>query len=129
MFLHLPVSAWVAVAAVVTVGHVAVMRWCMPTRKGKRSVSFIPLVLGVAMVGSSGTKGVSFPAALYLYSAVLLLLVVMIAPVRKSVAADILRQEQNPDVKVELNGVAMTWITVSLLAGLLAVVGVWASQI
>ncbi|MEU8123381.1 hypothetical protein AB0C21_32100 [Spirillospora sp. NPDC049024] len=128
MFLHLPAYVWVLVAALLTPAHIAFMRYAMPTPKGKKSVSFIPLVLGAAMLMSAAVKGYSFSVTLYWYSAVLLIFVIMIAPVRRRVAADILRQEQTPDIKVKVDKVSLVWITFSMIGTIGIAVAVWASN-
>ncbi|CAL9472433.1 hypothetical protein [Streptomyces sp. enrichment culture] len=128
MFLSLPAYAWILVALAVTPLHIALMRWSMPTPKGKRSVSFIPVVLGPVLVLYALVKGYSLSVTLYLYASVLLVFVVMIVPVRKWVAADIARQEQNPDVKVRLHGPSTAWIVFSMLVSMGIVVGVWLSH-
>ena len=128
MFLSLPTAAWLLVALAVTPLHVALMRWSMPTPKGKRSVSFIPAVLGPVLILYALVKGYSLSVTLYLYASVLLIFVVMIVPVRTWVAADILRQEQNPDVKVKLHGPSTAWIICSMLVSITVVAGVWLSH-
>ena len=128
MFLSLPTAVWILVALAVTPLHVALMRWSMPTPKGKKSVSFIPFVLGPVLVLYALVKGYSLSVTLYLYASVLLIFVVMIVPVRKWVAADILRQEQNPDVKVKPHGPSTAWIMFSMIVSMAVVVGVWMSH-
>ncbi|CAL9521171.1 hypothetical protein OIE78_14810 [Streptomyces cellulosae] len=128
MFLSLPTAVWILVALAVTPLHVALMRWSMPTPKGKKSVSFIPVVLGPVLVLYALVKGYSLSVTLYLYASVLLIFVVMIVPVRKWVAADILRQEQNPDVKVKPHGPSTAWIMFSMIVSMAVVVGVWMSH-
>ncbi|MCH0571522.1 hypothetical protein I3F60_20010 [Streptomyces sp. MUM 136J] len=128
MFLSLPTFAWVAIAAAITLIHVALMRWTMPTPKGKKSVSFIPPVLGVTMVMYAVAKNYSFSVTLYLYSSILLMFVIMIVPVKKWVAADILKQEQNPDIKVKVHAPSLVWITFSMIITMGVVVAVWLSN-
>ncbi|MFI2432475.1 hypothetical protein [Streptomyces sp. NPDC018693] len=128
MFLSLPTYAWFAIAAATTPLHIAVMRWAMPTPKGKKSVSFIPAVLGATLLLYALAKSYSLAVTLYLYTAILLMFVIMIAPVKKWVAADILRQEQNPDIKVKLHTPSLLWITFSMIVSMGVVVGVWMSN-
>ncbi|MFC8873153.1 hypothetical protein ACFUAC_36840 [Streptomyces sp. NPDC057148] len=128
MFLSVPVYAWVAVAAVVTPLHIALMRWAMPTPKGKKSVSFIPLVLGPVMLLYAVVRGYSLSVTLYFYAAILLIFLVMIVPVKKWVSADILEQEQNPDTQVKLHTPSFIWIIFSMFCTVGLVVGVWFSN-
>ncbi|MEU3899476.1 hypothetical protein [Streptomyces sp. NPDC045251] len=128
MFLSVPVYAWVAVAAAVTPLHIALMRWAMPTPKGKKSVSFIPLVLGPVMLLYALVRSYSLSVTLYFYTAILLIFLVMIVPVRKWVSADILKQEQNPDAQVKLHTPSFIWIIFSMFCTVGLVVGVWFSN-
>ncbi|WP_432133248.1 MULTISPECIES: hypothetical protein [unclassified Streptomyces] len=124
----MPSYAWFLIAAAVTPLHIAVMRWAMPTPSGKKSVSFIPVVLGATLLLFAVVKSYSVATTLYFYSATLLIFVVMVAPVRNRVAADILKQEQNPDIKVKLNTLSLVWVTFSMLLSIGVVVGVWAAN-
>ncbi|MFD9025568.1 hypothetical protein [Streptomyces parvulus] len=128
MFLPLPVYAWAAVAVAVTPVHIALMRWTMPTPKGKKSVSFIPLVLAPVMLSYALARSYSLSVTLYFYAAILLTFVIMIAPVKKWVAADILEQERNPSTEVKLHTPSLVWITFSMLCMVGATVGVWSSN-
>ncbi|MET8895092.1 hypothetical protein [Streptomyces albogriseolus] len=128
MFLSLPTYVWILVALAVTPLHTVLMRRSMPTPKGKRSVSFIPLVLGPSLLLSALGEKWSLPEALYFYTASLLMLLVMIVPVSKRVAADILRQEQHPEVQVKLHTPSAVWIFCSMIVSLAVVVGVWAAN-
>ncbi|WP_053852594.1 hypothetical protein [Streptomyces sp. NRRL B-24085] len=128
MFLHLPTYAWALMAAVVTPAHIALMRWAMPTPKGKRSVSFIPLVLGAVLLMYAVANSYSASVTLYLYSSVLLMFLVVILPVRKRVASEILEQEENPDSEVKVDGLSLAWITFSLLVTMGIVIAVWLSH-
>jgi hypothetical protein len=128
VFLSLPTLAWAAIAVAVTPVHIALMRWSMPTPRGKTSVSFIPLVLGSTLLLFALAKSYSLAVTLYLYAAILLTFLVMIVPVRKWVAADILKQEQNPDIKVKVHTPSLVWITFSMFVMIAVVVGVWFSH-
>ncbi|MER6108584.1 hypothetical protein [Streptomyces hirsutus] len=128
MFLHLPTYAWALIAAAVTPIHISLMRWSMPTPKAKKNVSFIPLVLGLIMLIHVVSEDNSLSIILYLYSAILMIFVIMIVPVRKRVSADILRQEQNPDIKVQVDKLSMAWITFSLVVTVVTAAVVWVSK-
>ncbi|MFC9058110.1 hypothetical protein ACFTXB_08640 [Streptomyces sp. NPDC057074] len=128
MFLSLPVYAWAAVAVAVTPVHIALMRWTMPTPKGKKSVSFIPLVLAPVMLSYALARSYSLSVTLYFYVAILLTFVVMIAPVKKWVSADIVEQERNPSADVKVHTPSLVWITFSMLCMVGATVGVWFSN-
>ncbi|MEV6673561.1 hypothetical protein [Streptomyces sp. NPDC051162] len=128
MFLHLSTYAWALIAAVITPIHFSVMRWCMPTAKSKRSISFMPLVGGLFLWASAAVKGFTAAETLFLYSSVLAIFVIAFAPVRKRIAADILEQEQNPGIKVQPNVFALWWIAMSMTIATLAVIAAWMSQ-
>ncbi|MFF3981268.1 hypothetical protein [Streptomyces sp. NPDC001828] len=128
MFLDLSAYDWILIAAVVTPVHVGVMRWCMPTAKSKKSVSFIPLVGGAFLWVSAAVKGFTAAETLFLYSSILLIFVIAFAPVRKRVAADIRGQERNPGIKVQPDMFALWWIFMSIGIAVLAVIAAWMSQ-
>lgn len=128
MFLSVPTYTWVAIAVAVTPVHITLMRWAMPTPKGKKSVSFIPLVLGPVMLLYALARSYSLSVTLYFYAAVLLTFLVMIVPVKKWVSADILKQEQNPDTQVKLHTPSLIWIIFSMFCMVGVVVGVWFSN-
>ncbi|MEU6479902.1 hypothetical protein ABZ858_24050 [Streptomyces sp. NPDC047017] len=111
---------WVVIAAGTTIVYMVATRWCMPTPKAKRQISFAPLGGCVFLVPSAAVKGYSVSFTLYSYSCVLLMIVVLLVPVRKRVAADVLEQERNPWTKVQLNSVSLWWIGLSLAAGIAA---------
>ncbi|MDH2389020.1 MULTISPECIES: hypothetical protein [Streptomyces] len=127
MFLSLPTLAWVAIAVAVTPAHIALMRWSMPTPKAKQSVSFVPLPVAVSALAFAAAKGYMVAEILYLYSAVLVMFVVMIAPVRKWVGADIAKQEDNPDIKVKAHAPSLWWIFGSGFVMLITVMAVWSA--
>ncbi|MFF4603559.1 hypothetical protein ACFY12_12565 [Streptomyces sp. NPDC001339] len=127
MFLSLPTAAWAATAAAVTPAHIALMRWSMPTPKAKRSVSFVPLPVAITALAYAAAKSYLLAEILYLYSAVLLMFVVMIAPVKKWIGADIAKQEAHPDIKVKAHGPSLAWVFGSGLVMLVAIVAVWSA--
>ncbi|MEU6339618.1 hypothetical protein ABZ883_01505 [Streptomyces sp. NPDC046977] len=128
MFLNLSVYAWVVIAVVVTAFHVVMMRWSMPTPRAKKSVSFIPVAAVPVVLIRAIFASAPLSVTLYLYSATMLIFVIVIAPVRKRVAADILKQEQNPGVKVKADTLSLVWITFSLVVSVVVVAAVWVSQ-
>lgn len=116
---------WVLVAASVTAVYLVATRWCMPTPKAKRQISFAPLGGSVFLVPTAVVKGYSASFTLYLYCCVLLTIVVMLVPVRKKVAADVLEQERNPSTKVQLNTMSLWWIGLSLMGSIVAMLYIW----
>ncbi|WP_018564765.1 hypothetical protein [Streptomyces sp. PsTaAH-124] len=124
---HLTTSGWVVVAGATTLVYLGATRWCMPTPRAKRSISFAPLGGSVFLVPTALVKGYSAALTLYLYSCVLLMLVIMLVPVRKRVAADILEQERNPMTKVPLNAVSVWWLGLSLAGSIAAMLYFWPS--
>lgn len=121
----LTTNEWVLVAAVATVVHLVAMRWCMPTPKARRQTSLAPLAGCVFLVPAAAARGYSVSFTLYLYSCGLLMFVIMLAPVGKKVAADILEQERNPLTKVPLNAFSLYWIAISATGCIAAMVSLW----
>jgi hypothetical protein len=122
---RLTTGDWILIAAVVTVIYVAVMRWCMPTPKAKRRVSLAPLAGWVFLLPNAAVKGYSVSHTLYFYSCALLMFVIMLGPVGKRVAADILEQEQKPWTKVPPNTVSLYWMGFSAVGCIVGVVCLW----
>lgn len=122
---HLTTDNWIVIAGVATIVYLAAMRWCMPTPKAKRYISFAPLAGLVFLVPNAAVKGYSVPFTLYLYSCVLLTFVIMLVPVKKKVAADILEQEQKPWEKVPLNMASLYWIAFSFTGCAIAMIYIW----
>ncbi|MFF8590515.1 hypothetical protein ACF061_03570 [Streptomyces sp. NPDC015220] len=112
---HPTTDDWVLIAAGVTVVYLVATRWCMPTPEAKRRISFAPPAGCVFLVPTAVVKGYSVSFTLFLYSCVLLTIVIILVPVRKRVAADILEQERNPWVKVHVNTATLWWIGLSFV--------------
>ncbi|MET7988304.1 MULTISPECIES: hypothetical protein [unclassified Streptomyces] len=125
MSLHLITGDWVLIAGVTTIIYTVAMRWCMPTPKTKRRISFAPLGGSVFLVPTAVVKGYSASFTLYLYSCVLLTFVIMLVPVRKRVAADILEQEQKPWDKVPFNTASLYWVIFSFTGCIIAMLCIW----
>ncbi|MCX5096625.1 hypothetical protein OOK36_49530 [Streptomyces sp. NBC_00365] len=125
MSLHLSTDDWVAIAGVSTIINMVALRWCMPTPKAKRQISFLPLGGSVLLVSSAVAEGYSASFTLYLYSCILLTFVVILAPVGKRVAADILEQEQKPWDKVPLNTFSLYWVAFSSTGCIVAMLYIW----
>ncbi|MGZ0200523.1 hypothetical protein ACNFR7_10095 [Streptomyces sp. RM1] len=125
MSVHPTTGDWVVVAVASTVTYTVAARWCMPTAKAKRRVSFAPLAGWVFLVPSATAKGYSIPYILYLFSCTLLMMAAMLVPIRKRVAAAIMEQEQNSRMKVQLNAVSVWWIVFSFAGCAAAMVRCW----
>lgn len=125
MSLKLTTGDWVVIAGVSTVIFMVAMRWCMPTPKAKRQISFVPLGGSVFLLSSAVVEGYSASFTLYLYSCLLLSFVVMLVPVGKRVAADTLEQEQKPWDKVPLNTVSLYWFAFSSTGCIIAMLCIW----
>lgn len=125
MSLHLITGDWVLIAGVTTIIYTVAMRWCMPTPKAKRQISFVPLGGSVLLVSNAAVEGYSASFTLYLYSCLLLAFVVMLVPVGKRVAADTLEQEQKPWDKVPLNTFSLYWFAFSSTGCIVAMLYIW----
>ncbi|TWV46120.1 hypothetical protein FRZ03_15580 [Streptomyces misionensis] len=82
----------------------------MPTSKSKRRTLAAPLVGWVFLLPNATVKGYSVSHTLYFYSCALVMFIIMLAPVRKRVAADIAEQEEKPWDKVPLNTFSLYWL-------------------
>jgi hypothetical protein len=125
MSAHVTAEDWFLIAAVTTVIHIVAMRWCMPTPKAKRQISFAPLAGCVFLVPTAAVKDYSLSFTLYVYISGLLMFVIMLVPVRKRVAADISEQEQNPWTKVQPDTFAMWWIALSAMGCIAGSIYLW----
>lgn len=122
---HVSTDDWILIAAVSTIIYMVAMRWCMPTPKAKRSMLFAPVAGWIFLLPNAAIKGYSVSHTLYFYSCALLMFVIMLAPVAKRVAADILEQEQKPWEKVPLNTFSLYWIAVSATGCIVGMVYLW----
>ncbi|MFF3578424.1 hypothetical protein [Streptomyces mirabilis] len=125
MSAHVSKDGWVLIAGVVTIVHVAAMRWCMPTPKTKQRITLAPFVGLILLVPNAMVKGYSFSFTLYLYCCVLLGFIVLLVPVRKKVMADTLEQAQKPWDKVPLNTVTLYWMPISITVCIIGAVLLW----
>ncbi|MET7893882.1 hypothetical protein ACGFY3_26180 [Streptomyces mirabilis] len=125
MSAHVSRDGWVLIAGVVTIVHVAAMRWCMPTPKTKQRITLAPFVGLILLVPNAMVKGYSFSFTLYLYCCVLLGFIVLLVPVRKKIMADTLEQEQKPWDKVPLNTVTLYWMPISITVCIIGAVLLW----
>lgn len=125
MSLHLTTADWVVIAGVSTIIFMVAMRWCMPTPKSKRQISFVPLGGSAFLLSRAVVEEYSASFTLYLYSCILLTFVIMLAPIGKRVAADTLEQEQKPWDKVPLNTFSLYWFAFSSTGCIIAMVYIW----
>ncbi|MFE9453874.1 hypothetical protein [Streptomyces sp. NPDC006739] len=125
MTAHPTTADWWLIAAGVTVVYLAVMHRCMPTPKARLRMVTAPLAGWVFLLPNAVTKGYSVSHTLYFYSCALLMLVIMLAPVAKRVAADIAEQEEKPWDRVPLNSVSLYWMCGSAAACTVGVVCLW----
>ncbi|MFF1601389.1 hypothetical protein ACFVYV_28410 [Streptomyces mirabilis] len=125
MSAHVSKDGWVLIAGVVTIVHVAAMRWCMPTPKTKQRITLAPFAGLILLVPNAMVKGYSLSFTLYLYCCVLLGFVVLLVPVRKKVMADTLEQEQKPWDKVPLNTATLYWMPISITVCIIGAVLLW----
>ena len=107
---RLTTDDWGLIAAGITVVYMATMYWCMPTQKAKRRMAIAPLAGWIFLLPNAAIKGYSVSHTLYIYSGVLLMLIIMFVPVAKRVASDIKKQEEEPWHKVPLNSFSLYWM-------------------
>ncbi|GAA5057321.1 hypothetical protein [Streptomyces similanensis] len=122
---RLTTDDWWLIAAGVTVVYMAAMYWCMPTQKAKLRMFIAPLAGWLYLLPNAAIKGYSTSHALYIYSGVLAMFVIMFVPVAKRVASDIAEQEEKPWVKVLPNTFALSWMLGSATACTAGMVYLW----
>ncbi|MGW4546725.1 hypothetical protein ACWEN4_10150 [Streptomyces violaceorubidus] len=110
MAVRLDTDGWSLLAAGVTVLYAAAMHWCMPTPTARVRAFAAPLAGWVFLLPSAMVKGYSVERTLYLYSGVLLTILVVLVPTARRVAADIKEQEDKPWDKVPLNTFSLYWM-------------------
>ncbi|WP_328719930.1 hypothetical protein OHT52_10840 [Streptomyces sp. NBC_00247] len=127
MLSQLATSAWWLISVGVTVVYLATMLRVMPTPKSRRSMALAPVAGWAFLVPNAVVKGYPVAFTLYLYCAVLVTFVVMLAPVAKRVGADIAEQERAPWRKVPLNTFSLYWILGSAGVCMVAAIVLWPS--
>ncbi|MGC9441727.1 hypothetical protein [Streptomyces sp. WG5] len=110
MSADLTTSQWILVSVSVTAVYIAAMAWIMPTPKARLRMFLIPLTGWAFLLPNALMEGYSIALTSYVYSSVLLVLVIMLGPVAKKVGADIAEQEEKPWDKVPLNTFSLYWI-------------------
>ncbi|MFE9558775.1 hypothetical protein ACFYOD_35605 [Streptomyces sp. NPDC006703] len=123
MFLSLSTSAWILIAASATLINLAAMQWTIQIPTYRKKQFWIP-VIGIIGVGARGlAQSHTLAETLFLYSAVMLMFPIMLAPVRRQITRDYYRWIDDPTTKV--GKAAMAWIATSMTIMLVAIGVAW----
>ena len=124
MFLSLSTGAWVLIAVGATLVNLAAMQWIIQIPEYRRKQFWLP-VIGIAIVGVRGlAQSHTLAETLYLYTAVMIMFPVMLAPVRRQITRDYYRWVEDPTTKFSRGATA--WVASSLIVMLAVMGGVWA---
>jgi hypothetical protein len=124
MFLSLPTSAWILIAAGATLFNLAAMQWIIQIPKYRKKQFLMPVIGIVAVVGRSLLQGHGLAESLFLYSALIVGFPLALAPVRGQITRDYYRWLKDPTTKP--GKAAMTWLVTSIMIILIAIV--WATS-
>jgi hypothetical protein len=122
MFLSLPTSAWILIAAGATLFNLAAMQWVIQIPEYRKTQFLMP-VLGIIIVGGrSLLQGHALAETLFLYAALLVGFPLTLAPVRGQITRDYYRWRKDPTTKA--GKTAVTWIMLMMIM-MVVVVAVW----
>ncbi|MFE3187166.1 hypothetical protein ACFXKR_40980 [Streptomyces violascens] len=123
MFLSLSTGAWILIAVGAALVNLAAMQWIIQIPTYRKKQFWIP-VIGVIGVGARGlAQSRTLAETLFLYSAVMLMFPIMLAPVRRQITRDYYRWIDDPTTKV--GKAAMAWIATSMTIMLVAIGVAW----
>ncbi|MBO2462397.1 hypothetical protein [Actinomadura violacea] len=127
MFLSLTTGAWTLIAVGATLVNLAAMQWIIQVPKYRKKQFWLP-VIGIVGVGVRGlAQSHTLAENLYLYTTLMIMFPVMLAPVRRQITRDYHRWVEDPTTKA--SGGAMAWIATSMIVMLLVIGAVWAAGI
>jgi hypothetical protein len=122
MFLSLPTSAWILIAAGATLFNLVAMQWVIQIPEYRKKQFWMP-VLGIIIVGGrSLLQGHTLAETLFLYAAFLVGFPLALAPVRGQLTRDYYRWRKDPTTKA--SKAAVTWITL-MVTMMVIVIAVW----
>ncbi|MFE4874540.1 hypothetical protein [Streptomyces sp. NPDC056682] len=123
MFLSLSTSAWLLISASATVVNLAAMQWIIQIPTYRKQQFWLP-VIGLIGVGVRGlAQSHTLDETLFLYSAVMVMFPVMLAPVRRQITRDYYRWVEDPTTKA--SKAATAWIATSMTIMMIAIAVAW----
>jgi hypothetical protein len=126
MFLSMPTSAWILIAAGATLVNLAAMQWIIQIPKYRKKQFWMP-VIGIICVGSRAlAQSDTLAETLFQYAALIVGFPLMLAPVRGRITRDYYRWVEDPTIKT--SKAAMTWIVTSMMIMIVAVLAVGATD-
>jgi hypothetical protein len=123
MFLSLPTSAWILIAAGATLVNLVAMQWIIQIPK-YRTVQFLMPVIGIVfVVERSLVQSHALAGTLFLYAALMIMLPLILAPVRGQITRDYHRWVKDPTTKA--SKAATAWLVTSMVIMLIVIGAVW----
>ena len=123
MFLSLSTGTWMLIVAGATLFNLVAMQWIIQIPQYRKNQFFMP-VIGIIAVGGNGlTQGEALASICYQYTALMIIMPVMLAPVRGRITRDYYRWVQNPATKPGKG--TMAWCATSFLIMVVAAVALW----
>ncbi|MEV5281299.1 hypothetical protein [Streptomyces sp. NPDC051994] len=123
MFLSLPTSAWLLISASATLVNLAAMQWIIEIPTYRKQQFWLP-VIGLIGVGVRGlAQSHTLDETLFLYSAVMVMFPVMLAPVRRQITRDYYRWVADRTTKA--SKAATAWIATSMTIMMIAIAVAW----
>lgn len=113
MFLSLPTSAWILIAAGATLFNLAAMQWVIQIPEYRKKQFWIPVLGIIAVVGRPFLQGHALAETLFVYAAFLVGFPLTLAPVRGQLTRDYYRWRKDPTTKA--SKAAVTWITLMMI--------------
>ncbi|KAK1180519.1 hypothetical protein B7755_021675 [Streptomyces sp. NBS 14/10] len=111
------------IAAGATLFNLVAMQWIIEIPQ-YRMKQFLMPVVGIIAVGGNGLTQGDAPASIcYQYTALMIIMPVMLAPVRSRITRDYYRWVQNPATKPGKG--TMAWLTTSFLIMVIAATVLW----
>ncbi|MGJ5890831.1 hypothetical protein ACSCBZ_02625 [Streptomyces niveiscabiei] len=112
MFLSLSGGMWLLIAACATVVNIVGMRWTIQIPEYRKRQVWIPVIAAIG-IGAFGLRGGgTLGQVLFLYTSVLFIPLVLLAPIRGRVTRDHYRWKEDPTTKASTG--VVVWILVSL---------------
>ncbi|MEU5030774.1 hypothetical protein [Streptomyces milbemycinicus] len=123
MFQSLSTSTWILIAAGATLFNLAAMQWIIEIPQYRRRQLWMPVIGIIAVGGNSLAQGDGPASTCYQYTALMIIMPVTLAPVRRQITRDYYRWVQDPTTKPGKG--TMAWVTTSFLIMVIAAVVLW----
>ncbi|MEU5643181.1 hypothetical protein [Streptomyces milbemycinicus] len=123
MFQSLSTSTWILIAAGATLFNLAAMQWIIEIPQYRTRQLWMPVIGIIAVGGNSLAQGDGPASTCYQYTALMIIMPVTLAPVRRQITRDYYRWVQDPTTKPGKG--TMAWVTTSFLIMVIAAVVLW----